>query len=147
MLIQMLPDQVSELWDVLKPSIMSSMPGHWKKDDVIASNILQAVLADKMQCWVYQNVDDEAKLEGVVLTSVFHDQCSGVKNLVIYGLASMKHAKIVDIETWRSGLATLIKYGKGIGCHNIAAYTVVPRIVEVAEALKCSKETFLFWEI
>lgn len=146
MLIQLLPEQASSMWDAIKPAIMSSMPGHWKKDDIIATNLLQAILSENMQCWVNQDADS-GRIDGVVLTTIFHDRCSGVKNLLIYGLASMQHAKIVDDTTWKEGMATLIKYAKTVGCDNITAYTTTQRVVDIADTLGCKKETFLFWEI
>ena len=126
MLIQMLPDQISKQWDVIWPAIEVSLPHTGVKDASSSSNILESMLRNMMQCWVYEGEGGEKVL--LVTTAFVSDVGTRSRNLLIYSIYS--YTKITD-EIVGIGMKTLKGFASKNKCHNIIAYTNYQRIIDM----------------
>ena len=133
MLVKLLPEQISEYWDIIKYAVENSLPPIANEAYDKMNRILEALLCDSMQCWVlYSEIEDKRKLEAVVVTTLSTDLSSGVRSLMVYSLYGFSD---LSDEAWKSGYETLARWGKGLGCNRVTAYTDVPKVCEVVKNL------------
>ena len=142
MLTRLLPDQISQFWDVIKYAIEQSLPPIAGESPGRMNRILTSLISGGSDCWASYTIDgDQRRFEAIVITKMLYDDVSDTKNLLIYCLYGYE---IVDRSSWASGLKSLVKYASGKGCHNIVAYTDVPGIVDLVKRLGGeAKQTFI----
>lgn len=127
MLQRLLSEDIAKWWNLIGDSIQKSLPPTINPSEDSISNILHALIAGRMQCWIEQ---EEGAVRGIVVTAVVKDEFSENINLLIYSMFSNRTAKPDD---WRDALSTLKIYAKNRGCYKIIAFTnkeVVESIVE-----------------
>jgi len=129
MLIKLLPDQVSNYWDILKPLILDALPPATSKKLGFENKILQNILMGGMDCWVSMN--SEGKVGAVCTTTFVEDKNSEVKNLLIYSLSAS--GGIIEEDEWEEGISTVLKYAQGNGCENVIAYTTSEAMIHLAD--------------
>ena len=133
MLTQLLPDQISKFWDIIKYALEQSLPPIAGDHPDKMNRLLSSMLSGKTQCWAsYIRNEEGAKSEGIVVTQILYDDPSNTKNLLIYSIYGYN---LVDKGTWLKALTTLVKYSKSQGCTQVVAYTDVPHLVEKAKSL------------
>ena len=132
MLVKLLPDQISRYWQVISHAIEVAAPPIVHCSPNRMNNILQALLEDRMQCWLITepNEDKGISILGLVVTTVTEDYCSGTKNLLVYALYSYSD-RLIPKATWEDFYETLKKFGKSQGCCQIAGYTNNPAIIRI----------------
>jgi len=142
MLTKLMPDQISNFWDIIKYAIEESLPPIVGESPDKMNKILAALLCGKAQCWTsYDKTEGENKFEGIVVTRVTYDDVSDTKNLLIYCLYGYE---TVNKSNWLSGFKTLVKFAIGQGCSQIVGYSDVPLILKMVERLKGeTKYTFV----
>ena len=131
MLIQLLPEQISAKWDVIKPAIAASIEG---SDGNTSSNrMLMSLLNGEMQCWVScRKEEGHLVVEGVITTQIVEDRFSGSRALLIYSL----FGKGMDrLGTWEDCFHTLSTFARGHRCDKIIAYTNVRSLIGLVERL------------
>jgi len=144
MLTQLIPDQVSKFWDVIKYGIEESLPPIVSEHPDRMNRILSSLLCYKIQCWVSYTRSDTTKFEGLVLTRVLYDDATDTRNLLIYCLYGYNET---NAQTWTDGLLSLAKYAQSKRCNRIIAYSDVPYIVSLVEKLGGeAKYTFLSFD-
>ena len=146
MLTKLLPDQISQFWDLIKNAINESLPptvgGHPDR----MNRILTSLIANKIDCWAsYKRTEDMNSFEGLLLTQILYDDASNTRNLLIY---CMYGYESVDSESWNEGLRTLIKYAIGKGCNQVIAYSNIPNVINLAKRLGADTEyTFISFNV
>ena len=130
MVTRLLPKQITDKWKVIKYAAQKSMPPDiyvkgFEEEEAL-NNMLKALLAGIMQCWViYENKD----VYGILLTTIMKDACTQVSNLFIYGLCGFKH---IPEEEWNEVGTALRDFAKAKRCKMITAFTHNPRVIEIA---------------
>lgn len=118
MLVKLLPNQISERWDLIKFAIQESTPEITEYGIVV---ILENLLCDIMQCWLeVEERDGTIKLLGVVVTSVYTDsffQQNVLRICVLYTYTDL------PMHIWGASLESLRNYARGRECYKIEAYT------------------------
>jgi len=133
MMNQLLPDQISKFWDIIKYAIEQSTPPIVSESPNKMNNILMAALSGDIDVWVsYEREEGKVKFNGVVLTEILFDKPSRTKNLLIYCLYG--YEKISE-DSWKHVVLALLKYAKSKGCNQVVAYTKVPYIIKVVKSL------------
>jgi len=129
----MLPDQVSNFWDIIKYAIEQSVPPIEGDSPDKMNNVLAELLSFKKQCWASYIVEGDKRIfEGIVITQVIDDTTAGTRSLLIYCLYGYRE---VAKESWIKGAKALAKYAKSKGCNRMLAYTDVPSLIEIAVGL------------
>ncbi len=143
MIIKLDEDQITRHWDVIKFSILESVPPITYGSQNTINNMLKALLTGQMQCWVM--LDKDKQTQGVVTTTMTADTCSGVKNLMIYSVYGLK---FISDQEWVEHLQSLRKFAAAKGCHRIISYTAVARLIKLARNLGGNTEyTFIALEV
>jgi len=135
MLTQLLPDQISKFWPVIKYAVEEALPPTVKGEHPDKMNrILSGMLSGKLDVWAsYKHqLDNVIKFEGIVVTQILFDDASGIYNLLIYAVYAYEDT---SPDTWTDGYETLVKYAKVHKCVNVIAYSCVPRIIQLAKGL------------
>jgi hypothetical protein len=105
--------------------------------------ILESLLKSTMQMWVLH--DNDNTIYAIATTRIEVDNSSGTKNLLIFSLYAYRP---VPQDMWIEGLAGFKVFASGRGCKNIVAFTIVPRIVELAQTLGARTDThFIMWGV
>lgn len=133
MLTQLIPDQISNFWDIIKFAVEESLPPIAGDSPDKMNKILAALLIGKAQCWAsYIKGEEFNKFEGIVITKILFDDISDTKSLLIYCLYGYEN---VDKRSWLSGLKALTKYAMSQGCIQIVGYSNVSLILKVVKSL------------
>lgn len=133
MLTRLLPEQISNFWDIIKFAVEQSLPPIVSEHPDKMNRILSAALCGKVEVWASYNKSDEGnKFEGIVLTKMIYDDASNTRNLLIYCLYGYND---VDNKSWLGALKSIVKYANSKGCTQIIAYSDSPYIVNVAKQL------------
>lgn len=133
MLVRMLPEQISEYWEIVKFAIENSLPPIANETIDKMNRILENLMNESMQCWVsYSEAEDKNVLDAVIVTTITNDYSSNIKSLLIYSLYGFSN---ISDKVWSEGYTTLSKWAKSIGCNRITAFTDVERIKEIVKSL------------
>jgi len=134
MLVRLIPEQISELWDMIKYALENSPPLTTEVNyDSWINNILTQAMNGSIEVWAsYRKEDGNAKFEGVVLTSFEIDKFIKKRSLLIYYVFAFRDT---IKETWVEGLKVLAKYAKSRKCTRVVAYSNVPEMIETAKKL------------
>ena len=75
MLLRMLPDQVSEQWDIFREAIKAALPPVVDDHEDLMNRLLMAALLGKLDVWVSYHVNKEGVKvsDGVVSTEILRD--------------------------------------------------------------------------
>jgi hypothetical protein len=123
MLVQMLPEKVSEYWDQIAPIIEKALPNITASTVAGMANVLRAVMLERAHLWVYE-VDGKSKF--VMLTTFMQDPITGQTSLFIYSLTSLR--QLVP-EDWNNAYQTLSKFAKYHGADRVIAFTNNKQII------------------
>lgn len=138
MLVKLLPEQISSLWNTIKPGIERAMPPISGSHEGILKNILQGLLEDRLTLWAeYPNETKDFNIlpDLITITTFMVDPGTYSTNLLIYCLVKFKN---INREMLESGLATLKSYAKDKKCAFIVAYTIQDNIVDLAKSFGCN---------
>jgi len=128
MLVKLTPDQVASYWSELKPAIEAALPPIASvKAEGRMNNILAALLADNMQCWVFRR---DGVILGVGTTVIREDMSSGGRDLLLYSLYAMPGT---TREDWLLAFETIKKWATVQGCERYVGYTQNPEMVKLLE--------------
>ena len=89
--------------------------------------ILMELLSGNMQAWAAYNADDK-QFCAMLVTSMFEDLPTKVKNFVLYSLTAYKPIKA---QTYISSFETLKTFAQASGCSRMIAYTENERFEKV----------------
>ncbi len=137
-LIKILPEQVSEAWEIVAPAIAKALPPGSALHPYSLTNILQSILAEKSILWGWFKKAEDSTPIILVLTQEITDDLVGIRNLLIYAIASLSPA--TDRAIWTEGVATLVKFAKSRNCRNILAYSNHSGLIDLMEGQGWSTE-------
>lgn len=133
MLTKLMPDQIANLWNIIKYAVEESLPPIANESSNKMNNILTALLCGNALCWVsYTKSEGESKFEGLVITKITYDDISNTKSLLIYCLYGFE---VASKRSWTDGMKALVKFAASQGCSNITAYSEDPSIISLVERL------------
>lgn len=133
MLTKLLPDQVSDHWDIISYAVEQSLPPIAGESPDKMNKILSSLLMGKSHCWASYTVGESKRVfEGIVITRIQHDDVSDTRNLLIYCLYGYEG---VDRKSWIDGFKTLVKFAESKNCDRITGYTKEPLIIRKVEQL------------
>ena len=128
MITQLLPDQISAFWDIIKYAIEQSVPPTEGDSPDKMNNILAELLSYKKQCWASYTVDgNERKFEAIGLTQIIDDSTSDTKSLLMYCVYGFRN---IPMKSWAEALKALSSFAKSKGCDRMLGYTDVPYMIE-----------------
>lgn len=145
MINQLLPDQISAFWDIIKYAIEQSLPPFVTSHSDNMNRVLSSLLSGKTSCWVsYEKSEEGSKLNGVILTKILYDDTTHTKNLLLYSVYG--YSKI-DPKFWMEGFAFMSKHAIAQGCDRLIAYTDIPFLIEMAKRYDADMQTFISFDI
>jgi len=124
MLIQLLPEKVSEYWDNVAPIIEQALPLMTAKTIDGMANVLRAILLEHAHLWVYEK-DDKSYF--MTLTTYLVDPITGQVSLTIYALTSLR---TITPEIWTDAYDTLKGFARSNNCDRIIAFTNNKQIID-----------------
>lgn len=128
LLLKILPEQVSERWEVFAPLIEKSLPPTVTNRRLRMSNVLRSILTEDLVVWVFY--DQQRQERYVVTTIVRTDEVTLGKDLLIYSFTGLGQ---VTPDEVMEGIEVLKKYAKDNGCKTIIAYSADDRVVQFLE--------------
>lgn len=146
MIVQLTCDQVAENWDSIKPCIAEALPPVVDaNNEFVTENVLEAILVEKMQCWLsYREVDGGIEIVGFATTTILWDECSRTSSLLLYTLFGIKPLVAQDwVEAW----SAIQKYAIAKKCTRIVAYSQNDEIIRNAIAVGAEIQTFISWNL
>ena len=134
MLVQLLPEQVSEYWDMIGDSIVKSMPPADFGSPNRMFNILTSLMLGNMQCWFVMSSPEITgeNIVAIVTTVVQGGGPTEIKNLEVYTLFARRE---LTKSLLSDAFKTLKKFAKSRDCYRIIAYSDVDKIINIAEEL------------
>ncbi|MCK5603339.1 hypothetical protein KAR91_15755 [Candidatus Pacearchaeota archaeon] len=145
MIIQLLPEQVPGFWFDIKESIQAAVPSLLHDSPEKMNNILMSILIGRMQVWVVVDQQESGTIvQGIIITTVMTEECSGTRILLFYSGYSIGEA---SIELWKEGMQIFNGYAKSKGCEKLGLYTQLPYMKKHLAMLGASEDTFMFWDV
>lgn len=129
MLVQMLPEQISEHWDYIKFTIQESVPKELLVGTPQLNNVLEALLAGYAHTWFY--ITDEGKVKGCCITVINTDLIIKEKALRIY---SAYASETMNMSEWKECYQTIVSFARSKKCTEIDAITTLSGVVSLAKS-------------
>jgi hypothetical protein len=136
-LLKLSADQISRYWEDIKAAIIAAVPPLGTTDQGAVSQFLENLLMGRLQAWLLVEQQGEGEravfnIKALAVTTVWRDLGTGAKNLLIYALYGYS---FVEPALWKDGLGALKKFAEAEGCHQIVAFTKVPRVLQIVKEL------------
>lgn len=146
MLLKMLPEQVSDRWDMFKDGIEENLPTTNDEDPEKMNNILSAILCEEIQCWVSYREPVGSDKEGValVLTTTVDDLITNTRSLILYLVWAWSKTQASD---WIEGFDAMLKFAKLMKCHRVIAYSNEEKIISIAKKFNAEMQTFMSFPV
>jgi hypothetical protein len=129
MLLQLMPDQISSYWPIIKYAVENALPPT-AGFNVDMNYVLESLLSGEMQAWA--TIEKETKkIVALTTTMVTEDPAIRQKTLLIYSITAMGDK--IGKENWIDNFRMAMKYAKERGCTRITAYTQSEAIKKMAE--------------
>lgn len=145
MLLKLSADQITRYWEDIKAALVSAVPPLAQADQGHVTQFLENLVMGRLQAWTLVEKKGEGEkatydIKALVVTTVWRDLGTGAKNLLIYALYGYS---FVSPDLWKEGLEALKKFARAEGCHQIVAFTKVPRVIQIVEGLGGNSDTRL----
>lgn len=128
MLVEMLPEQVSENWGTLRGYIAASLPPIISYTEQGMSNVLRSALFGDLKVFVFYEGDEENKEAIFVLSGLVQiDRVSLQRAFLIYSFTRVREIKP---RHWEEGFEQLRRYAEKEGCGSIIAYSENQQIID-----------------
>ena len=139
-LLRLQPGQISKYWDVVRYTLAVSVPPITKLTDRYFVKCLEALLAGKMQAWVFLEKVVSTKINAMVVTEIIGDPISGTKSLLVY--AGTTFEVDPNLKEWKGATIKLMRFGKANNCVTMTSYVNNPRLMEIYKKLGICSEYF-----
>lgn len=146
MIIQLLPEQITKVWDMLRYAIAETfIPRNTCTNEHMRS-ILSSLLSGKSQAWMVFDKDSvqERRFIGFMVTRLGIDSAVGEKTLFIdciYAYETVPESIMFQAQ------GVLEKFAIKNNCKSMATITESDRIVTLAERNGYTKRYMLFKEV
>lgn len=146
MLVQLTSNQIAQVWPSLKEPIRKALIPQMNVSDEAMNNILKHLAQGTSQAWLLTDVVDGKSVVYASGTTCFSvEAMTGTKNLLIYSLYGYQ---FIPDKLWKDALQTLIAFAKREGCYKVIAFTLVDRVVDIAQKLGAQVNVRqLTWEV
>lgn len=138
MITKLLPENVTDNWDVIRHAIQSSLPPFALDTPDKMNSILESILLGQLEVWVFYETDEGLNIKSIWTTSIITDSESKTKNLLMYSIYNFDHSKP---EEWLEGLKSMGDYARANECAAITGFTKDPFILRFVESIKGETET------
>ena len=98
MITKLLPENVTDNWDIVKHAIKESLPPFALDTPDKLNCILEAIILGSLEVWVYYDFEDSVKIRSIITTSLITDPESKTKNLLVYSIYNYDHT---TEENWQ----------------------------------------------
>jgi len=132
MLVRLLPEQASAIWHIISPMIEAALPPTSGDSSNRMNDILEAVVKNRMQCWVIEKVEGakDVRIYAVFTTVISKDVITKNNQLLIYSLYSIRP---MSMDILLEGVVGLRKFARSVGCDRVVAYSSNRRVLDMAE--------------
>jgi len=133
MVVKLIPDQIAELWDIIKYALEQAPPLMVDTADQRWLNkILEAAMSGQIDIWIgYTKTDEGNRFEAVGITSFEIDKFVKQKSLLIYYVYTFRDTQL---DIWKEALLTVTKYAKSRRCTKVISYSDNEKIISLAKA-------------
>jgi hypothetical protein len=132
-LLKLLPDQIGEMWHVLKPSIEAALPPTSIDDANRGALILASLLTGRLDCMLVVKVrDDGNSIIAVVVVQVLEHVDSDSKTLFVY---AMYGTGIAAGKDWLVIIDLIKDYARGQGCSRLSALSKVESVIKIMQLM------------
>lgn len=132
MITKLLPENVTDNWDVIKEAIRASLPPFALDAPDKMTRILESIILGDLEVWTYYDNTEGLKIKSIWTTSIVTDPESKTKNLLIYSIFNYDHS---TEDNWIEGLSAMKDYAKANDCAAITGFTVQPYILKFVESI------------
>lgn len=115
-------------WQQMMVVVAKAAPPTVTITDVILDRVRSALLAGELDGWLFSN----GTPMGIALTMIREDRLLGKRELIIYAAANLREMSVGD---WDQCFVKMRLHSLSKGCTHMACYTVVPRIMEMAQRM------------
>ena len=146
MLVQLTPSQIAQAWPSLREPIRKALIPQMDVSAEALNNILRNLEQGTSQAWLLTDIVEGRSVVYAVGTTCFSvEAMTGTKNLLIYSLYGFQ---FIPEHIWKDSLNTLLIFAKREGCFKLIAFTLVDRVIEIAQGLGAqSNIRQLTWEV
>jgi len=107
MLLRMLPEQVSDQWEAIRPGIESTLP--YKVSEHNMNMLLEEFMIGNMHCWVLEEDDNIY----AIITTKFSVDIMDRKNMVVFSVFGYRPA---TVDMWVESYNSLSRWAVANGC-------------------------------
>lgn len=134
MLFKLNPDQIQRHLAMIEEAALHSLAPLSTENEHLVSRVLASVLNGDLlvMASVGRGDSGEPVVHALGFVSVSEDVCSGTRNLLIYGMYGF--APMRD-DLWKENMQCLVRLAESLACHQIVAYSNVPRVIEMTKQL------------
>ena len=125
MLVKLMPDQVTNYWDILSYGIQQSLPPITYDSPKRLTRILESIMMEEMECWIGTK---DKTITGIIVTCEIYEKNSDVRDLLIYCLYGFDR---LSPKLIKEGMHTLKEYAASKGLKRITAYSNVPSVIRL----------------
>lgn len=147
MIIRLSQDEIIRVWDHVRPGIFATLAPTGEKRTETIQRVLRSLLCGDMELWLAledPNDFSEKSIYGAFTTVIYKEPISESKSLLIY---SLFETRSVPPAIWAIGLKKLRDYASVQGCFSLSAYSNIPKIIEMCEAMGFRPATYLIKEV
>lgn len=127
----LLPEQISQYWDLIKFAIASSDPERDGESEDRFTNTLNLMLSGKAQCWFGWTQNGSGKIpKYIAVTMIITNPFSGNSDVLIDCLFGLNELTDTD---WAEAWELVSKWGRANSCTRVVAYANVPKVIEMAK--------------
>lgn len=128
MIIKLLPEQITKLWDSIRYGVIHSIAPIIEPTPENMQDVLCQLLRQDMQCWCVYGEDK--KIYGYIITSIVIEPNTLFRSLSIYSVFLYEKA---NPEMWADGMELIERFAKANKCTRVTAFTNNPSILSIAE--------------
>lgn len=120
--LRMRNEWVTGAWPLCRRVLLEHFPEFLGNEESSLSNILEACMHDRMQCWcVVERLEEKNyNIMAMLFTAFSHDDISRVKHLIVYTACKVRP---FPREFWNEVSSKLKKFAVAHKCKNIIAYS------------------------
>lgn len=132
MITKLLPENVTQNWDVIKEAIRASLPPFAMDTPDKLTRILESIILGQLEVWTFYEMDESnVQVKSIWTTSLVTDPESQTKNLLMYSIFNYDHT---SSENWTEGLNAMKEYAKANDCASITGFTKEPHVLHFVES-------------
>lgn len=132
MITKLLPENVTENWDVVKEAIRQALPPFALDTPDKMNRILESIILGNLEVWVLYDNTEGIQIKSIWTTSMITDPESQTKNLLVYSIFNFDHS---TPENWIDGLSAMREYAKANDCVAITGFTKEPYVLKFVESV------------